>query len=160
MARPLTRPGAWCPPSPTAGRQDSIHDASHTGGFHDLEDADSASGSDEDAFEQDALSEWTLRKCSAAALDTLAVRFPDRILPILLPLLDEQLRCNEWMRLECVILALGAVAAGCMNEMVPRLPEVVPFLAQCLEHEQVRVLLLLLPRLARCGWTSPAGACL
>ncbi|ETN63269.1 importin beta-2 [Anopheles darlingi] len=85
------------------------------------------------------LSDWNLRKCSAAALDLLANVFKDDFLPILLPILKETLFHQEWVVKESGILALGAIAEGCMNGMVPHLPELIPYLIACLSDKKTLV---------------------
>ena len=47
--------------------------------------------SDEEELTADCLSDWNLRKCSAAALDVLSNVFNDLLLPVLLPLLKRDL---------------------------------------------------------------------
>ncbi|KAG5832586.1 hypothetical protein ANANG_G00292690 [Anguilla anguilla] len=71
-------------------------------------------------------------KCSAAALDVLANVFRDDLLPHLLPLLKGLLFHPDWVIKESGILVLGAIAEGCMQGMVPYLPELIPHLIQCL----------------------------
>ena len=65
-------------------------------------------GDDDD----EPLSHWNLRKCSAAALDVLANVFRDDLLPILLPILKETLFHEVWEVKESGILVLGAIAEG------------------------------------------------
>jgi transportin-1 len=76
-----------------------------------LEDEDDFDDFDPD-FDDDATTEWNLRKCAAAALDILAVRFGEDLLRVLLPYLNERLRSNNWLEKESAILALGAMAEG------------------------------------------------
>ncbi|XP_071330001.1 transportin-2-like isoform X1 [Trachinotus anak] len=87
---------------------------------------------DDDDDDDDTLSDWNLRKCSAAALDVLANVFRDELLPHLLPLLKGLLFHPDWVIKESGILVLGAIAEGCMQGMVPYLPELIPHLIQCL----------------------------
>ncbi|KAK7940263.1 hypothetical protein WMY93_003589 [Mugilogobius chulae] len=87
---------------------------------------------DDDDDDDDTLSDWNLRKCSAAALDVLANVFRDELLPHLLPLLKDLLFHPDWVVKESGILVLGAIAEGCMQGMVPYLPELIPHLIQCL----------------------------
>ncbi|MFT7797886.1 transportin-2-like [Arapaima gigas] len=87
---------------------------------------------EEDDDDDDTLSDWNLRKCSAAALDVLANVFRDDLLPHLLPLLKELLFHQDWVIKESGILVLGAIAEGCVQGMVPYLPELIPHLIQCL----------------------------
>uniref|UniRef100_A0A671Q2K1 Transportin-1 n=1 Tax=Sinocyclocheilus anshuiensis TaxID=1608454 RepID=A0A671Q2K1_9TELE len=82
--------------------------------------------------DDDTLSDWNLRKCSAAALDVLANVFRDDLLPHLLPLLKGLLFHPDWVIKESGILVLGAIAEGCMQGMVQYLPELIPHLIQCL----------------------------
>ncbi|XP_060757620.1 transportin-2 isoform X1 [Neoarius graeffei] len=87
---------------------------------------------DDDDDDDDTLSDWNLRKCSAAALDVLANVFRDELLPHLLPLLKDLLFHPDWVIKESGILVLGAIAEGCVQGMVPYLPELIPHLIQCL----------------------------
>lgn len=96
-------------------------------------------GSDEGYDDDDSLSDWNLRKCSAAALDVLANVFHEDVLPVLLPILKETLFHGEWEIKESGILVLGAIAEGCMNGMVPHLPELVPYLISCLSDRKALV---------------------
>ncbi|KAH1022998.1 hypothetical protein HUJ04_012291 [Dendroctonus ponderosae] len=95
---------------------------------------------DEDDFEDgdddSSVSDWNLRKCSAAALDVLANVFQDDILPIIIPILKETLFHSEWEIKESGILALGAIAEGCMTGMVSHLPELIPYLINCLNDKK------------------------
>jgi hypothetical protein len=87
----------------------------HKAKKHELEtDSKPANGDDDDYDDEDdeAFAEWNLRKCSAAALDTMATVYSDDILMILLPLVQQELHSSEWPHRECGILALGAIAEG------------------------------------------------
>lgn len=95
---------------------------------------------DEDGLDDDSnLSDWNLRKCSAAALDVLANVFKEDFLPILLPILKETLFHEQWVIRESGILALGAIAEGCMIGMLPHLPELIPYLISCLSDKKALV---------------------
>merc|ERR1719450_2033713 len=61
------------------------------GGDGEMSDEEDADGADDNA-----ISDWNLRKCSAAALDVLASVFRNDLLPILLPILKETLFHQEW----------------------------------------------------------------
>lgn len=74
----------------------------------DDEDLDVEDGCDDDS----TLSDWNLRKCSAAALDMLANVFREDLLPVLVPILKETLFHQSWEIKESGILALGAIAEG------------------------------------------------
>ncbi|KAJ4926379.1 hypothetical protein JOQ06_008553 [Pogonophryne albipinna] len=79
------------------------------------------------------------RKCSAAALDVLANVFREDLLQPILPLLKELLFHPEWVVKESGILVLGAIAEGCMQGMIPYLPELIPHLVQCLSDKKALV---------------------
>eukprot|EP00956_Cyclotella_meneghiniana_P021646 scaffold39661_cov63-Cyclotella_meneghiniana.AAC.6 len=118
----------------------------HKSGVRGTKDDDSESEEDND-FDDD--NEWTLRKCSAASLDALAGLYGAAYtLPPLLPALEVGLSHNDqWIR-EASILALGAIAEGCQEELAPHLPQLHPFLLSQLSNSNV------LPQL-RCiaAWT-------
>ncbi|XP_039258081.1 transportin-1-like [Styela clava] len=99
------------------------------------EDDDDDAGIDDD----EALSDWNLRKCSAAGLDVLANVFNDELLPHILEKLNELLFHQDWVLRESGILVLGAIAEGCMNGMLPHLPKLIPFLIQTLNDKKALV---------------------
>ena len=99
------------------------------------------------------ISDWNLRKCSAAALDVLASVFRDDMLPVILPILKETLFHAEWEIRESGILALGAIAEGCMSGMTPHLPELIPYLINCLKDKKALVRSITCWTLSRyCHW--------
>ncbi|KAJ5578562.1 uncharacterized protein N7459_007526 [Penicillium hispanicum] len=102
------------------------------------EDEDELSeGEIEDSeFGEDPEDEWTLRKCSAAALDVFSNVYHDPIFEIILPYLKETLRHEQWPNREAAVLTLGAVADGCMDAVTPHLPELVPYLISLLNDSQ------------------------
>ena len=69
----------------------------------------------------------------------LANVFHDEILPVLLPILKETLFHTDWDVKESGILVLGAIAEGCMSGMVPHLPELIPYLINCLSDKKALV---------------------
>ncbi|XP_023245329.1 transportin-1 [Copidosoma floridanum] len=99
------------------------------------DEADEEDGGDDDS----SLSDWNLRKCSAAALDILASVFKEELLPVLLPILKETLFHQDWEIKESGILSLGAIAEGCMSGMIPHLPELIPYLINCLSDKKALV---------------------
>jgi transportin-1 len=103
----------------------------HGGGAHKHDDDDSEGGSDEDGddFDDDEGNEWTLRKCAAASLDSLSsVYGASAILPPLLPALEHGLGSSDpWVQ-EASILALGAIADGCREEMNAHMGQLFPYL--------------------------------
>ena len=101
----------------------------------DLEDGeiDEVDDGDENPDEK-----WTLRKCSAAALDVFAKDFRNPVFEAIFPYLSQNLKHQEWPHREVAVLALGAVAEGCMEVVVPHLPELFPYLISLLDdHEPV-----------------------
>ncbi|KAH9485663.1 Transportin-1 [Psilocybe cubensis] len=87
---------------------------------------------DDDDFADEMTTEWNLRKCAAAALDVLAVRFSGDLLKVLLGPLREKLWSQDWLQRESGILALGAMAEGCIEAIEPHLPTLVPYLINTL----------------------------
>jgi hypothetical protein len=55
---------------------------------------------------------------------------------IILPYLKENLSHSLWPKREAAVLALGAIADGCMDAVSPHLPELVPFLISLLSDEE------------------------
>jgi len=125
-------------------RDEDIRPRFHKSRTHTVKhtDPDSAEvdGDDDDGMDDDSsLSDWNLRKCSAAALDVLANVFHEDLLPVLLPILKETLFHAEWEIKESGILALGAIAEGCMQGMVSHLSELIPYLISCLSDKKALV---------------------
>ena len=87
---------------------------------------------EDDYDDDDPESVWSLRKCSAAALDVFAVNYHAPVFDIVLPYLMENLQNSLWPRREAAVLALGAIADGCMSVVAPHLPQLVPFLISLL----------------------------
>jgi transportin-1 len=79
---------------------------------------------------------WNLRKCSAAALDVFATEFRGAVFETILPYLMKNLKHDEWPYREAAVLALGAVAEGCMENVTPHLPELVPYLISLLNDQE------------------------
>ena len=97
------------PSSSTSGAAGKSREA----GDKALEDDDDEDDDDyDDDDDDDGSGEWNIRKCSAAALDVLAVSFGPDLLEILLPFLKERLFSETWTERESGILALGAIAEG------------------------------------------------
>lgn len=87
---------------------------------------------EDDDFDDDLSTEWNLRKCAAAALDVLAVRFGQDLLNVLLEPLKAKLWSQDWLQRESAILALGAMAEGCIEVIEPHLTVLVPYLLSML----------------------------
>ena len=88
---------------------------------------------DEDDMDDEDGNEWTLRKFSGASLDSLANLYgAGPILPSLLPILQEGLASPDpWVQ-EASILALGAIADGCREEMGTHMSQLHPYLMNIL----------------------------
>ncbi|ORY98161.1 armadillo-type protein [Syncephalastrum racemosum] len=100
-----------------------------------LEDDDEEEEEDDDDGDLDDdefYSEWTLRKCSAAALDVLSTTYTGHIVTHLLPLLNHNLFSQDWKERESGVLALGAAAEGALDDIAPHLSEMLPYLLQSL----------------------------
>ncbi|GBP84814.1 Transportin-1 [Eumeta japonica] len=125
------RPRFHKPRSHTIKHNVGAGDSNMSGGGDSDDEEDGGADPDDGS-----LSDWNLRKCSAAALDVLANVFGADLLPVLFPILKETLFHDNW---ESGILALGAIADGCMSGMVPHLPDLVPYLVSCLSERKALV---------------------
>jgi len=130
--------------APVFHKNRNAHGSSSNDGATGDHNADSLEEDDDnqkgDADSDDAL-EWSLRKCAAASLDTLSSMFgPDAILPPLLPTLQEGLNHPDPWVSEASILALGAIAEGCLDAMMDHLPQLHPFLLQQLSPDRPNTL--------------------
>jgi transportin-1 len=103
-------------------------DEADEGEIEESEDDEDEDGNPEDA--------WNLRKCSAAALDVFATDFRGPVFETILPYLLTNLTHKEWPHREAAVLALGAVAEGCMEVVMPHLPELVPYLITLLNDTE------------------------
>lgn len=103
----------------------------------DDDDSEIEESDDEDEFDDMDGNEWTLRKCSAASLDSLASMFGgEAILPPLLPILQQGFASNDQWIQEATILALGAIAEGCTEEIEPHLHQLHPYLMSILARPE------------------------
>lgn len=91
---------------------------------------------EEDDYDADPEDEWNLRKCSAAALDSLALHFGDPVFELTLPWLTANLQSREWPYREAAILALGAIGPGAIIAVSPHLPQLIPYIIAQLNDEQ------------------------
>ncbi|EFQ92692.1 hypothetical protein PTNB73_05255 [Pyrenophora teres f. teres] len=108
----------------TEASAESIDDDLSEGEIDDFDDDDEFGDPEE---------QWNLRKCSAAALDVLASVFHEAVFAATLPYLTDNLNHSEWPNRESAVLALGAIADGCMSVVEPHLPMLTPFLITLLE---------------------------
>lgn len=102
----------------------------HSSRLHGSEDSE-----DDD---DDIVNIWNLRKCSAAALDIISNVFGDEILPTLMPYVQAKLSTSDdetWKEREAAVLALGAIAEGCINGLYPHLSQIVAFLIPLLDDK-------------------------
>lgn len=91
---------------------------------------------DDDDEDDDDFSEWTLRKCAAAALDVMATAYEADLMNILLPHLKDKLWSSDWLQRESGILTLGAMAEGCMTHLSQHLPILIPYLIETLNDSK------------------------
>jgi hypothetical protein len=124
--------------SQTAGNGEA-QGAANGYAFEDDDDLSEGEIEDED-YEVDPEEEWNLRKCSAATLDGLACYFHGAVFKEVLPWLVKSLEDSNWYNYEAAVLALGAIGPGCMDDVTPHLPELVPYMLNRLmdEHAIVR----------------------
>ncbi|KAF7127709.1 hypothetical protein RHSIM_Rhsim11G0193600 [Rhododendron simsii] len=111
-------------------RDQDLRPRFHSSRLHGSENAE-----DDD---DDIVNIWSLRKCSAAALDILSNVFGDEILPTLMPIVQAKLSTTDeptWKEREAAVLALGAIAEGCINGLYPHLSEIVTFLIPLLDDK-------------------------
>ena len=108
-----------------------------------LDDDDLSEGEIEDLNDDDDTGDpeeqWNLRKCSAAALDVLASVFHQPVFEVTLPYLKENLSHSEWPNREAAVLALGAIADGCMEVVQPHLPDLTQYLITLLQDKEAVV---------------------
>jgi len=114
-----------------AGVPDQIEDIKPR--FHKEQGDD---GDDEDGGQNSGGAwgaEWTARKAAASSLDNLANAFRSEILQVVLPLIQQKLEDQSWEVQESGVLALGAIAFGCMDSLVQFLPRVMELLLKLCE---------------------------
>lgn len=102
----------------------------------DDEDAESFEDYSDDE-DDEGYAEWNLRKCSAAALDVLSNVYKAHLFEVIKPFLVQNIRSENWKIREASVLALGAIAEGCMDGVVPHLPELYPYLLSLLRDPKV-----------------------
>jgi len=115
--------------------------AAPNGGYAKLGDDDDLDEGEIEEFDDDdddgnPEDRWNLRKCSAAALDVFATDFRGPVFETILPYLMTNLRHEEWPYREAAVLALGAVAEGCIDVVTPHLPDLVPYLISLLNDPE------------------------
>ena len=103
----------------------------------DDEDAESYEDYSDDEDDDEGYADWNLRKCSAAALDVLSNVYNAHLFEVIKPFLVQNIRSENWKIREASVLALGAIAEGCMDGVVPHLPELYPYLLSLLRDPKV-----------------------
>ncbi|KAF2461896.1 armadillo-type protein [Lineolata rhizophorae] len=126
--------------SGTNGEVSGVDSNGNAKSTSDYDDGELSGGELEDFDEEDGdgdpEEQWNLRKCSAAALDVLASVFRDPVFEVTLPYLKENLNHPEWPNREAAVLALGAIADGCMDAVQPHLPDLTQYLISLLQDKE------------------------
>lgn len=115
-----------------------------------LPNRNAAHGEEEGEEDAEEVSRWNMRKCSAAGLDVLSTVFQEELLPIVTPIVQQRLQEEDWRARESAILALGAIAEGCVMGLIPYLPQLVSMLLPRLEDPRPLVRSGLPPHVASC----------
>ena len=76
----------------------------------------------------------TLRKCCSRFLDDISFIFPEDTFNNIRHLLNDEMQSTEDFIKERSILAFGAIAYGCYNQVISHLNNVIPFLIRELQH--------------------------
>jgi hypothetical protein len=104
--------------------------------YEDDDDLSEGEINEDDLDDIDPEEEWNLRKCSAAALDSLANHFHGAVFKEVLPWLMQNLQHKDWPNREAAVLALGAIGPGCMDDIKPHLKDLIPYMLSLLGDEQ------------------------
>lgn len=100
-------------------------------------DSDSDSDSEDDSDDEVEL--WNLRRCAASTLDVLSLDYPQDVIDISLPILQQNIVSNEWPVREASILAFGAISKSCIDLASDKLPTLVPFLVERMKDPESKV---------------------
>lgn len=101
-------------------------------------DEDDAEGKKESSWG----AEWTTRKASAASLDALACRYGQRLLTIALPIISANLsNQTDFEVQESAVLAIGAIAGGCMHLLSNDLPQLMAHLVHKIQNQNQQPLM-------------------
>eukprot|EP00301_Raphidiophrys_heterophryoidea_P020992 c5548_g1_i1.p1 GENE.c5548_g1_i1~~c5548_g1_i1.p1 ORF type:complete len:947 (-),score=238.61 c5548_g1_i1:386-3226(-) len=120
-----------------AGGPDDGDDANSHGSADDDDDhGDHGDDADCDDDEEADPSGWNIRKCAASGMDNLAIVFGERIWPHLQPHLERNFNSPNWLDREASVLALGAVADGCLEGLKPHLGQLLQYLCLLLKDPQ------------------------
>ncbi|KAI7566626.1 ARM repeat-containing protein, partial [Hortaea werneckii] len=143
--------------APSDGNAQQNDESKTSANGYAYEDDDLSEGEidEDDDLDIDPEDEWNLRKCSAASVDSLASHFGGMVFEVTLPWLMENLQHKDWPNREAAVLALGAIGPGCMNEIEPHLPKLIPYLISLLSDQQPVVRQITCWALSRyAGWAS------
>ena len=77
---------------------------------------------------------WTLRKCCSKLIDKLSNIYPEHVLEIIKPVLENDIQHQDWLIKERSILCLGAIGVGAYSYLKPHLSNLISFLIKELEH--------------------------
>jgi transportin-1 len=113
----------------------------------EFEDADA----EDDQNQQDS-PQWSVRKASGQALDSLAYVFRGELLFTLLPQIEAMIKDENWLYREAAVLALGAVANGAFDDMLHYLPNVIPYLINLLRDQHFLIRTITVWSLGRYGY--------
>lgn len=80
---------------------------------------------------------WNLRKTSALALDIISHRLQSHTIQLIFALLPQRFSNPQWFVREAAILAIGAIAQGCKNELSSEMYNLSEFLYRILSNDQV-----------------------
>ncbi|KAI7086707.1 ARM repeat-containing protein [Hortaea werneckii] len=142
-------------PSDGNAQQNDQSKPSANGYAYEDDDLSEGEIEEDDDLDIDPEDEWNLRKCSAASVDSLASHFGGMVFEFTLPWLMENLQHKDWPNREAAVLALGAIGPGCMNEIEPHLPKLIPYLISLLSDQQPVVRQITCWALSRyAGWAS------
>lgn len=85
--------------------------------------------------EEEVASSWTVRRQSAAVLDSIAgVYESSAVLPHALACISALLQSDDVWNHECAMLALGALSRGCQDDLGDFVREIYPYLLACLSN--------------------------
>ncbi|RMX79339.1 hypothetical protein D0867_16490, partial [Hortaea werneckii] len=143
--------------APSDGNAQQNDESKTSANGYAYEDDDLSEGEidEDDDLDIDPEDEWNLRKCSAASVDSLASHFGGMVFEVTLPWLMENLQHKDWPNREAAVLALGAIGPGCMTEIEPHLPKLIPYLISLLSDQQPVVRQITCWALSRyAGWAS------
>lgn len=77
---------------------------------------------------------WTLKKCCSKLIDRLSHIYPEKMLIVIKPVLENDMQHEDWIIKERSILALGAIGVGAYTHLKPHLSTLIPFLIRELQH--------------------------